>query len=330
MIEVLIFFIAASLLLYVVLGGADYGAGILELLPSSYREEQRKVVNNAMGPVWEANHMWLILIVVILFVGFPLIFNIVMVSLHIPMVALLLGIVVRGTAFTFRHYDAVTEPRSQNFYSYLFGYSSLWTSFWLGVIGASLERGRIDPAAVDFFDAYVAPWWGLFPVSVGIFVCTIFAFLASVYLIGETDSSALQALFRRRAFVLNIAMVAAGILVFIASYLEGTDLLSKFWSHPFSYILVLLVSCLFVVLWIVAVRRRPIAARIVAATQAGVILSGWYLINAPGALNLKSGSLSFYDAAATAGTLNQLALALLIGSLLIFPSLFYLLRVFKK
>lgn len=330
MIEILIFFVAASLLLYIVLGGADYGAGILELLPTEYKEEQRKVINNAMGPVWEANHMWLILIVVILFMGFPLIFNLVMVSLHIPMVALLLGIVVRGTAFTFRHYDAVTEPRSQNFYSYLFGYSSLWTSFWLGVIGASLDRGKIDPEARDFFLAYVSPWWGLFPVAMGIFVCCIFTFLASVYLIGETDRPELRKLFRKRAFVLNIAMVLSGGLVFVASYFEGTDLLTKFWSHRLSLLFVALVGLLFVALWIVAIKRRPHAARIVAATQAGVIIAGWYMINAPVALNLKSGPLSFYEAAAPPATLRQLVLALLIGSVLIFPSLFYLLRVFKK
>lgn len=330
MIEILIFFVAASLLLYIVLGGADYGAGILELFPTEYKEEQRKVINNAMGPVWEANHMWLILIVVILFMGFPLIFNLVMVSLHIPMVALLLGIVVRGAAFTFRHYDAITEPRSQNFYSYLFGYSSLWTSFWLGVIGASLDRGRIDPNASDFFQAYIAPWWGLFPVSVGIFVCCIFTFLASVYLIGETDRPSLRTLFRKRAFVLNIAMVVSGILVFFASYFEGTELLTKFWSHQFAYWFVSLVVVLFVVLWIAAVKWRPLAARLVAATQAGVIIGAWFMVNAPVVLTLKSGPLSFYDAAAPAATLRQLVLALLIGSVVIFPSLFYLLRVFKK
>ena len=288
MIEILIFFVAASLLLYIVLGGADYGAGILELLPTEYKEEQRKVINNAMGPVWEANHMWLILIVVILFMGFPLIFNLVMVSLHIPMVALLLG------------------------------------------IGASLDRGKIDPEARDFFLAYVSPWWGLFPVAMGIFVCCIFTFLASVYLIGETDRPELRKLFRKRAFVLNIAMVLSGGLVFVASYFEGTDLLTKFWSHKLSLLFVALVGLLFVALWIVAIKRRPHAARIVAATQAGVIIAGWYMVNAPVALNLKSGPLSFYEAAAPPATLRQLVLALLIGSVLIFPSLFYLLRVFKK
>ena len=84
--------------------------------------------------------MWLILIVVILFVGFPTIFTTLMVSLHMPMLALLAGIVVRGTAFTFRHYDAVQEPKSQGVYTVLFSVSSLWTSVWFGD-----HRGEFEP-----------------------------------------------------------------------------------------------------------------------------------------------------------------------------------------
>ena len=147
MIELLIGFIGASLLLYVLLGGSDYGAGILELLPAGrHREAQTKVINEAMGPVWEANHMWLILIVVILFMGFPGIFTTLMVALHLPMLGLLVGVVVRGTTFTFRHYDPIQTGPSQRTYTWLFGLSSLWTALWLGIIAASLNRGIIDPA----------------------------------------------------------------------------------------------------------------------------------------------------------------------------------------
>lgn len=144
MIDVLVFFIGASLWLYVLLGGSDYGAGILELLPAGGRREaQKHVINEAMGPVWEANHIWLILVIVVLFVGFPTIFTTLMVALHIPMLALLVGIVVRGTAFTFRHYDAIQAPGSQRVYTLLFGVSSLWAALWLGIIVASLNRGLI-------------------------------------------------------------------------------------------------------------------------------------------------------------------------------------------
>lgn len=331
MVWVLIFFIGASLLLYVVLGGADYGAGILELLPSGkYRERQKELINEAMGPVWEANHIWLILIVVILFMGFPAAFQILMTSLHIPMVALLMGIVVRGTVFTFRHYDAIQEPRSQKVYTILFGLSSLWTSLWLGIIAASLFRGRINPESSHFWEAYMAPWWGLFPFTLGLFVAAIFAYLASMYLIGETDERELKRFFRKRAFLFNIIVVLGGALVFLTSYYDGEHLLPAFIKDPFSMGCMAGATILFGALWLTSARRQTYLIRIFAAGQAALILLGWYFVRAPHVVATTSDMISFFEAAAPEAVLKQLCLALVVGSLFIFPSLYFLLKVFKS
>lgn len=330
MIDLLVLFIGASLLLYVLLGGSDYGAGILELLPAGrLRREQTEVVNHAMGPVWEANHMWLILIVVILFMGFPVIFTTLMISLHFPMLALLAGIVVRGAVFTFRHYDAVQEPASQRVYTWLFGLSSLWTAAWLGIIVASLNRGLIDLEARDFWTAYVAPWWGAYPLAVAAFVACIFLFLACVYLIGETDDAALRRRFTRHAAVANGAVIVAGGLVFLASLGEKRSLPAEFMHDPRLLGVMAAATLLFVALWWFINRRRTYLTRAVAAGQVMLILTGWYLLYAPNVLIAVQRPLSFYTHAAPAATLRQLVLALLIGSAFIFPSLFYLLRVFK-
>ncbi|KHD87041.1 MAG: cytochrome BD ubiquinol oxidase subunit II [Bdellovibrio sp. ArHS] len=330
MIEILLFFIGASLLLYVLFGGADYGAGILELLPAgNLREPQKKVINKAMGPVWEANHMWLILVVVILFMGFPSVFTLLMTSLHIPMVALLFGIVIRGCAFTFRHYDAIQEPSSQKAYTLLFGASSLWTSLWLGIIAGSLNRGLIDPLATDFHEAYIAPWWGLYPLCMGIFVVCIFSFLASIYLIGETENLDLKKLFIKRAFVLNYLVILSGAFVFAASADERTPLFAEFFKNKITLAIMLAATVLFAVLWFFIRKRKTHWARFVAAGQITLILLGWYVLNAPEALLTVQGPISFYEAAAPLATQWQLVLALLIGSLFIFPSLFYLMKVFK-
>jgi cytochrome d ubiquinol oxidase subunit II len=330
MIDVLIFFIGASLLLYVVLGGSDYGAGILELLPAgAQRDAQKHVINDAMGPVWEANHMWLILVVVILFVGFPAIFTTLMIALHLPMLALLLGIVVRGTAFTFRHYDPIQAGASQRTYTWLFGVSSIWTSFWLGVIVASLNRGVITLQPRSFWDGYVRPWWGAYPCAVGLFVICIFAFLASVYLIGETKDAALKRRFTRLGVIFNIAVVAAGALVFAASLGERESLFHQFFRTPATLGVMALASALFVFLWMTVRRQRAIVARVIAAAQVSLILLGWYLLYAPNALITEAGAIDFYDAAAPAPALRQLVIALLVGSVFIFPSLGFLLRIFK-
>ena len=331
MIDILVIFIAASLLLYVLLGGSDFGAGIIELLPAGrLREAQREVINRAMGPVWEANHMWLILLVVILFVGFPNIFTTLMIALHFPMLALLVGIVVRGSAFVFRHYDAVQEVKTQRIYTALFGLSSLWSAFWLGIIAASLNRGIIDPASQDVWDAWVAPWWGVYPLAMGAFVACIYAFLASIYLVGETDSPVLKQRFVRLAGWGNVLVVLAGGLVFAASMGERDSLPAAFLRDPLKLALVAMATLLFVVLWFFVAKRRTLLTRIVASGQVALILAGWYLLYAPNALITAQGPLSFYDQAAPPATLRQLVLALLIGSAFIFPSLFYLFRVFKR
>src|ERR671918_2405613 len=112
-VESIAFFLAVSILLYCLLAGADFGAGILEaFLGDRQREEQRQVITHAIGPVWEANHVWLILAVVILFTGFPKAYSALSITFHIPLTLMLVGIILRGCAFTFRHYDAVRD-RSQ-------------------------------------------------------------------------------------------------------------------------------------------------------------------------------------------------------------------------
>jgi cytochrome d ubiquinol oxidase subunit II len=331
MIDILVFFIGASLLLYVVLGGSDFGAGIIELLPAGrLRGLQKNVINHAMGPVWEANHMWMILIVVILFMGFPTIFTTLMIALHIPMLALLVGIVVRGAAFTFRHYDAVQEKASQRTYTWLFGLSSLWTAFWLGIIAASLNRGIIDPDAREIWRAYFAPWWGLYPLSVGAFVACIYAFLASVYLIGETDDPALKRRFVRLGAVFNGLVILLGGVVFVASVAERESLVTAFLRKPVNLGVIALATALFFALWFFVKKRRTMLTRAVAAGQVSLILLGWYLLYAPNAVLTASGPLSFQATAAPPATLRQLVAALLVGSVFIFPSLFFLLCVFKS
>lgn len=326
----LVFFLAASALFYIVLGGADYGAGILELLPShDFKQPQKKLINYAMGPVWEANHIWLILIVVILFMGFPPIFTTLVTSLHIPFVCLLVGVVIRGAAFSFRYYDAVKDEKSQRLYTQMFGFSSLWTSIWLGVIAGSLYRGHIEMAPTSFVEAYVDSWLGLFPFSVGIFCACIFAFLASINLVGETEDSKLQAIYQKRAFVFNVLTVVTGGLVFVASYLEGENLVERFFTSSFSVVCMVLATACFGALWVSSKKPGIWTTRVIAGAQCAFILAGWYDVYFPDALVTTTGTMTFFEHAAPDATLRQLCLALAVGSLMIFPSLFYLFHIFK-
>src|SRR3989454_8278652 len=136
---IVVLFILSSLIVYALMGGADFGGGMWNLLAFGPRaERQREAIADAIGPIWEANHVWLILVIVLLFTGFPGGFATMMTALNIPMTVMLLGIVLRGSAFVFRKYD-VRERR----WGTLFGMASFLTPFFQGVILGALTTGQI-------------------------------------------------------------------------------------------------------------------------------------------------------------------------------------------
>ncbi|MEH6408722.1 MAG: cytochrome d ubiquinol oxidase subunit II, partial [Leeuwenhoekiella sp.] len=128
-----IIILGISVVLYTLLGVADFGAGIVEIFIGKKGQE---TIAKAIGPVWEANHMWLILIVVILFNGFPKVYTVFSTALHIPILIFLIGVIARGTAFVFRHYDAFTD-KSEKYYSIIFRYGSVIAVVFLGVLLAT-------------------------------------------------------------------------------------------------------------------------------------------------------------------------------------------------
>ena len=205
MIYVVIGFLWLSICLYIILGGADFGAGIVELFTrKSNRTKTKNLMYESIAPVWEANHMWLIIAIVILFVGFPEIYTTLSIYLHIPLVLMLLGIIARGTAFTFRHYDAVKDDW-QGVYTQIFYYSSLLTPFFLGLIAAATISHAINPEATNFLDLYIFSWLNWFGVAVGCFTVSICAYLASVFALRETnDRLELNLMIKKsKRFVLN-------------------------------------------------------------------------------------------------------------------------------
>src|ERR1700727_2542810 len=110
MLYTVIAFLWLAILFYLLSGGADFGAGILEIFTATTkRQDLRRTALIAIGPIWEANHMWIIIAVVIFFVGFPEIYSTISISLHIPVLIMWLGIIARGTAFTFRNSDHIND-----------------------------------------------------------------------------------------------------------------------------------------------------------------------------------------------------------------------------
>lgn len=329
MIYVVIIFLLVSVYLYCLLGGADFGAGIIELFARKNKEKIKVLVSNAMAPIWEANHMWVIITVVILFMAFPGIYTQVSVSLYVPLILLLVGIVLRGTAFTFRHYDAVHD-HSQIIYSRIFGVSSLFVSFFFGLIIGALVSGKITTSPTNYFEGYLHPWINLFSISTGIFICSLFAFIASVYLVSESTDQQTRELLIKKAKLNTAIMVISGALVFIFSYVEGVDFASRFLRHPASIIAIILATIALPFLWRILNKGLIWPSRIITGIQLFFILAAFYFIYFPEVILLKEGSnISLYSAAAPDATLTVLGWALIVGSVIIFPTLFYLIKVFK-
>ncbi|MCO6431322.1 MAG: cytochrome d ubiquinol oxidase subunit II [Deltaproteobacteria bacterium] len=334
MTEAVIAFLAASLLFYVLFGGADFGAGILELfLDESTRREKQRLISKAMAPVWEANHVWLVLAVVIVFMGFPTVYTTITTALHIPVMALLIGIVGRGCAFTFRHYDAGPTDYSR-VYSKVFMVSSLWSSFFIGIIAGACSLGRIENDASTFYAAYIVPWANPFCFFMGLFCCALFAMLAAVYLIGEAKDPDTKSVFRLYALRANIALIITGPLLFMSAELDNLPLVTLFFGNSWCLFCFTAATILLVPLWI-SLRRSgsPLISRILAASIVTLVLFGWYALQYPLAIRFnesaRTDGISFFTAAAPEATMRALLAALVAGSLLIFPALAYLFKVFK-
>ena len=329
MITIVIFFLGFSLLLYLLLGGADFGAGILELFTRRKNLERSQAITyRAIGPVWEANHMWLVLMVVILFVGYPAIFKIFSIHLHIPILALLTGIIARGTAFIFRHYDAI-QDESRRYYDVVFKYSSFIPPLFLGMMAGALSAGKIDPDSLDFSTSYIAPWLNFYAVSVGIFTVMICAFLAAIYLIGEAENESDQQRFVRKAFWFNMLTVIAGAMVFIGSEIEGVGLLRQFIDSWAALVALILATISLGLLWFYLRKGLFIRLRILAGFQVSMILFAWLWVQFPDMVLLANGeTLGLLDSAGPEGAIQSLAWALILGGTLILPALFYLFRSF--
>lgn len=331
MIYVVIGFLWLSICAYVILGGADFGAGIVELFTKEKaRTRTKEIMYESIAPVWEANHMWLIIAIVILFVGFPEIYTTLSTYLHIPLVLLLVGIIARGTAFTFRHYDAVNDDW-QKVYTEIFYYSSLLTPFFLGLIAAATISRSINPDAKTFVDLYIFSWLNWFGVAVGLFTISICAYLASVFVLRETTDRLELGLMIKKSHQTMVFVVLSGILVFVTAYFSNIPLLSWIFSKPLGIMAVSFATISLILILRAMNKRKLLPVRALAGFQVIMILVAATYQHNPNIILLGNGShISLFEYSAAAKTISALGWALVLGSVFILPFLFYLMISFSK
>ena len=319
-------FVLLSLIVYALMGGADFGGGMWDLVATGPRAtRQRKAIAEAIGPIWEANHVWLILIVVLLFTGFPRGFAAMMTALNIPLTIMLLGIVVRGTAFVFRKY-APRKDEVQRRWSAAFGAASFFTPFFQGVTLGALATGRIRVENGQVTTGFFAGWLTPFALACGVYALGLFAFLAAAYLTVDTkEQPDLQNDFRRRALWAGLALAPIALVVFFTSKRDAPEMyhgLTSWWAP-----LLLAWTSLFAVGALAALWwRRFTVARIAAIGQVTLILIGWSLGQYP---YLVAPDITINNSAAPAITLQLLVLALGLGAIVLLPSLAFLFHIFK-
>ncbi|MCH2044762.1 MAG: cytochrome d ubiquinol oxidase subunit II [Saprospiraceae bacterium] len=322
---IIIFVLCVSFFLYTILGGADFGAGILELVGGN---KAIKPVYKAIAPVWEANHVWLILAVVLIFTNFPEVYAEISTSLHIPLYIVLLGIIVRGTAFTFRHYDAY-EDSTHKLYHWAFRLSSLLTPVFLGIVLGAMILGKItnDPSS-DFLERYIHPWFNPFCLVFGMFVASLFAYISTAYFLGEEQTKEDYTFFSLWLKRFAILSVLLGGTVLFLGYIYGAPFIDAFLVAWYAWIGLGITTVLLWVIWRQLANKKLI--RFLVSAQVAVVMMTWLSIQAPVIVYMSSGShLTVDNTMAATGTQYYTVIALVVGLLIIFPSLYYLFRIFK-
>ena len=313
----------ACVTLYAVLGGADFGGGFWDLFAGGARRGRpaRRLIARVMGPVWEANHVWLIFALVILWTAFPGAFGSAMSALTVPLMLVALGVILRGSAFAFRHvFDDIPTMRA---FGAVFALSSVVTPFFLGVSAGAVASGVVGAGNA----LAERPWLNPTSWFAGTLAVSACAWLAAVYLCNDARRSGderLEAGFRHRALVSGLvtgALTLAGIVVIRA---DAPGLYLGLTGPALPLALLSVVAGLGTI--VLVLRRRYVLARIGSALAVATVIWGWGLAQYP---DLLPGRLDLHAAAAGPAVLEALLWVVLAGAVILLPALWFLFRMFQ-
>ena len=302
---------------YALFAGADFGAGFWDLIAGGAETgaRPRALVDHSIGPVWEANHVWLIFTLVVLWTGFSSAFQSIMLTLFVPLTLAALGIVLRGSSFAFR--KSVFTTRARRFAGALFATSSILVPFCMGAVAGAIASGRV-PAGGEAGDWW-SSWTGPTSVLGGVLAVAACAYLASTYLVADAirlDEPDMVDYFRSRALV---AAVGAGAIAFAGIFILRSDARYLYDGLASRALPVVIFSalCGLASLWLTFTRRhrlaRPLAIGAVAAVVVAWGVAQWpYLL--PQTLKVSHG-------AAPDPTLWSILIVFAAAAVLILPSL---------
>jgi cytochrome d ubiquinol oxidase subunit II len=314
-----------SLTAYAVLAGADFGAGILDLL-AGRRSSDREAIATSIGPLWEANHVWLIFSITILFSAFPPAFSALGTALLAPLTVALLAIVLRSAALGLRS-NPGAHTRSQILLGRLFGSASLVAPFAFGTVAGGLAVASARGARVGG-GAPAIPWTGAFALLVGALAVALCAYLASSFVslnLARSDEDLITERFRRRA----LGSGACVLMLSVAALATSAATAPALWhrligpGQP-----ALITGFLATALSLTAMAGRWYGvARLLTTLSGAALLWGWFVSQAPRLIGTR---LTIHTAAATHPALVAIAIAIAIVLLLVLPATYLLFALFGR
>ena len=310
-------FVLAGLVLYITLAGADFGAGMWRLLSGggARGERIRDHAHHSMGPVWEANHVWLIFVITVAWTAYPTFVGSVASTLAVPFFIAALGIILRGASYALR--SAAGSSRESRMVDSAFAVGSLVTPFALGTMAGAIaaEQVPVGNAAGGLFSS----WTGAVPILIGVLAVAFSAYLAAVYLAADAarhGDPEVEEAYRRRALGAGAAAGALAVAGLIVVHADAHSLYTELLHGAALVVLIVSLVAGVVALALVATRRFE-PARYVAALAVACVVAGWAFARYPVLLP----GLTVSQAAAPHDTLVAVVIAVLAGGAILFPSL---------
>ena len=308
---------------YALFGGADFGGGFWDLVAGGAKrgERPRELIQRSLTPVWEANHVWLIFILVVLWTAFPPAFSAVMTTLYVPLALAALGIVLRGSGFAFR--KSIEGLAGRRAAGATFAISSLLTPFFMGAVVGAIAAGNV-PAAGD--GPPFSSWLHPLPLLTGALFVASGAYLAAVFLIGDVrraGDAEMQRYFARRALAAALAAGVFAALGLAELHAETRYVFDRLVHEGLPLVIVSALCGLGVLVALLATARRPDPARsrLLRPLAAGAVVAviwGWGVAQFP---YLLPTSLKISQAAAPPDTLVTLIVVFLAAAILVLPAL---------
>jgi cytochrome d ubiquinol oxidase subunit II len=321
--DIPIVFVLVGLGLYAVLGGADFGAGVWQLLAGSGSGAARirDHAHHSMAPVWEANHVWLIFVLTVMWTAYPAALGSIASTLGVPLFIAGIGIVFRGAAYALR--AGTGSRRERRGIDLAFSISSVITPFALGTMIGAIAARRVPVG--NAAGSLIGSWTGALPIAIGVLFVVSGSYLAAVYLAADAarhSETELEEAFRRRAlgagFVAGAVAVAGLVVVHGDAHFLYRGLID---GDGLPAVIVSLAAGV-ATLGLVWVRRFELA-RFSAAVAVAAMIAGWALAQQP----LLLPGLTIHQAAAGHDTLVAVIVAVLAGAVILFPSLGLLFRL---